>query len=94
MRRTSAGVEYRRLAALKGPLAFLSGAWGLGYHEHVDVVGPDGVPQTQDAALAGGRRSRNEVGAAKLAKHSLAGRPVVSSGSPDWPDPRGSVRPL
>jgi len=45
VRRTSEGVEYRRLAALKGPLAFLCGAWGLGYHEHVDVVGPDGAPR-------------------------------------------------
>jgi V/A-type H+/Na+-transporting ATPase subunit B len=43
--KAAAGLEYRGLAALKGPLAFLSGARGVAYHEHVDILGPDGVPR-------------------------------------------------
>jgi V/A-type H+-transporting ATPase subunit B len=41
----SAGLEYRGLAALRGPLAFLSGARDVSYHEHVEIVGGDGVPR-------------------------------------------------
>jgi V/A-type H+-transporting ATPase subunit B len=37
-----AELEYRGLAALKGPLAFVSGVAGASYREHVEVIGPDG----------------------------------------------------
>jgi len=40
--RGTAGLEYRGLQSLRGPLAFVSGVEGVGFHEHVDVVGPDG----------------------------------------------------
>lgn len=37
-----AELEYRGLAALKGPLAFVSGVAGASYREQVEVIGPDG----------------------------------------------------
>jgi V/A-type H+-transporting ATPase subunit B len=41
--RASAGLEYKGLSALRGPLAFLSGARGTSYREQVEIVGADGV---------------------------------------------------
>jgi len=39
----TAGVEYRGLSSLRGPLAFVSGVSGISFHEHVEVEGLDGV---------------------------------------------------
>jgi V/A-type H+-transporting ATPase subunit B len=36
------GVEYRGLTGLRGPLAFVQGVAGVSFHEHVEVVSPDG----------------------------------------------------
>ena len=37
------GLEYRGLTGLRGPLAFVQGIAGVAFHEHVDVLSPDGV---------------------------------------------------
>lgn len=37
------GLELRGLSALRGPLAFVRGVPSAAYHEHVDVLGPDGA---------------------------------------------------
>jgi V/A-type H+-transporting ATPase subunit B len=39
---TTAGIERRGLAELRGPLAFVEGVTGVGFHEHVDLIGSDG----------------------------------------------------
>ena len=39
---TTAGVERRGLAELRGPLAFVEGVDGIAFHELVDLVGSDG----------------------------------------------------
>lgn len=39
---TTAGVERRGLAELRGPLAFVEGITGIAFHEFVDLVGSDG----------------------------------------------------
>jgi V/A-type H+-transporting ATPase subunit B len=36
------GVEYRGLQSLRGPLAFLKGIGGVGFHEHLELTGSDG----------------------------------------------------
>ena len=38
----TAGLERRGLAELRGPLAFVEGVAGIGFHEHVELVGSDG----------------------------------------------------
>lgn len=54
----TAGVEYRGLDRLKGPLAFVTGARGASFHEQVDLLPDDGPPRagrvlavTGDAAV-------------------------------------------
>jgi V/A-type H+-transporting ATPase subunit B len=54
----AAGFEYRGLAGLRGPLAFLRGVSGAAYQEHVEVLSDDGPPRvgrvlsvTGDAAV-------------------------------------------
>jgi V/A-type H+-transporting ATPase subunit B len=37
-----AGLEYRGLRGLRGPLAFMEGLSRAGFHEHVELVGADG----------------------------------------------------
>jgi V/A-type H+-transporting ATPase subunit B len=37
------GVEYRGLKGLRGPLVFVQGTAGVSFHEHVEVLSPDGV---------------------------------------------------
>lgn len=37
------GVEFRGLSALRGPLAFVTGVPGVAFHEHVDVLTPNGL---------------------------------------------------
>jgi V/A-type H+-transporting ATPase subunit B len=39
---TTAGLERRGLAELRGPLAFVEGVAGIAFHEFVDLVGSDG----------------------------------------------------
>jgi V/A-type H+-transporting ATPase subunit B len=39
----TAGVEYRGLRSLRGPLAFVAGVAGISFHEDVAVEGQDGV---------------------------------------------------
>lgn len=39
---TTAGLERRGLAELRGPLAFVEGVSGIAFHEFVDLVGSDG----------------------------------------------------
>lgn len=39
---TTAGLERRGLAELRGPLAFVEGVAGVAFHEFVDLVGSDG----------------------------------------------------
>ena len=39
---TTAGIERRGLAELRGPLAFVEGITGIAFHEFVDLVGSDG----------------------------------------------------
>ena len=39
---TLSGVEYRGLSGLRGPLAFLKNVPAASFHEHVDVLSPDG----------------------------------------------------
>jgi V/A-type H+-transporting ATPase subunit B len=39
---TVSGLEVRGLAALRGPLAFVRGVPGAAFHEHVDIITPDG----------------------------------------------------
>ena len=41
--RVASGLEFRGLTALRGPLAFVRGVPGAAYHEHVDVLAPDGT---------------------------------------------------
>lgn len=41
----TAGVEYRGLKSLRGPLAFVAGVPGVAFHEHVELEGPDGIPR-------------------------------------------------
>jgi V/A-type H+-transporting ATPase subunit B len=52
------GLEYRGLAGLRGPLAFVEGVTGVSYHEQVEVVGSGGSRQigrvlsvSEDAAV-------------------------------------------
>jgi V/A-type H+-transporting ATPase subunit B len=40
---TTAGIEYRGLTGLRGPLAFVSGVEGVSYHEQVELEGIDGA---------------------------------------------------
>lgn len=39
----TAGLEYAGLRSLHGPLAFIDAVPGLSFHEHVELVGPDGA---------------------------------------------------
>ena len=41
--RVASGLEFRGLTALRGPLAFVRGVPGAAFHEHVDVLAPDGT---------------------------------------------------
>ena len=54
---TTAGIERRGLAELRGPLAFVEGITGIAFHEFVDLVGSDG--ETRPARVL----STNERGA-------------------------------
>ena len=40
---STGGVEYRGLAALRGPLAFVHGVPGVAFREHVEVIGQNGA---------------------------------------------------
>lgn len=40
---TTAGLERRGLAELRGPLAFVEGVPGVAYHDHVELYGSDGT---------------------------------------------------
>jgi len=41
--RAYAGLERQGLAELHGPLAFVEGVAGIAFHDHVDLIGSDGV---------------------------------------------------
>jgi V/A-type H+-transporting ATPase subunit B len=40
---SAGGLEFRGVAGLRGPLAFVRGVPGAAFHEHVDVIGSDGA---------------------------------------------------
>jgi V/A-type H+-transporting ATPase subunit B len=56
-----AGLEYRGLAGLRGPLAFIQDVPGVSFHEHVDVVAPDGTVLTGRVLAVNGRAATIEI---------------------------------
>ena len=57
----AAGLEYRGLARARGGLAFLSGATRLSYHEHVELLGPDGASRAGRVIAVSGDAAVIEV---------------------------------
>jgi V/A-type H+-transporting ATPase subunit B len=56
-----AGLEYRGLAALRGPLAFVQDVPGVSFHEHVDVVAADGSVLTGRVLAISGQTATLEI---------------------------------
>lgn len=57
----TAGIEYRGLSGLRGPLAFVSGVDGASYHEHVELRGADGATRAGRVLAVTGDRAIIEV---------------------------------
>lgn len=55
------GLEYRGLKGLRGPLAFVQGVAGVSFHEHVEVVAPDGTSQAGQVLAVSGDSAVIEV---------------------------------
>lgn len=57
----TAGVEYRGLTALRGPLAFVKGVAGVAFHEHVSVEDPSGARRSGRVLAVSGDTAVVEV---------------------------------
>jgi V/A-type H+-transporting ATPase subunit B len=57
----TAGIEYRGLTGLRGPLAFVSGVRGVAYHEQVELEGIDGATRAGRVLAVTGDRAVVEV---------------------------------
>jgi V/A-type H+-transporting ATPase subunit B len=57
----AAGIEYRGLSGLRGPLAFVSGVDGASYHEYVELRGVDGVTRAGRVLAVSSDRAVIEV---------------------------------
>lgn len=57
----TAGVEYRGLTSLRGPLAFVGGVSGISFHEHVEVEGLDGTRRSGRVLAVAGDSAVVEV---------------------------------
>jgi V/A-type H+-transporting ATPase subunit B len=85
----SSGLEYRNLAALRGPLAFIEGASGIRYHEQVAVDGADGIRRPgRVLAVSRGRAVIELFGATdglglEGCRVSFFGRPIVLGVGPE-----------
>jgi V/A-type H+/Na+-transporting ATPase subunit B len=55
------GLEYRGLKGLRGPLAFVQGVAGVSFHEHVEVIAPDGARQAGQVLAVTGDTAIIEV---------------------------------
>jgi V/A-type H+-transporting ATPase subunit B len=55
------GLEYRGLSGLRGPLAFVQGVAGVAFHEHVEVIAPDGTAQAGRVLAVTGESAVIEV---------------------------------
>ena len=78
---TTAGLEYQGLGGLKGPLAFVTGVEGAGYHEHVEVMGADGEIRLGRVLQVTGDRAVIEV-FGETQGLDLAGTRIRFSGRP------------
>jgi V/A-type H+-transporting ATPase subunit B len=88
MRRTG-GLEYRGLAGLRGPLAFVSGVAGVSYREQVELVGPDAVRRCGRVLAVSGDRAVLEVFAGtdglplEQTRVAFQGRPLAFGVGPE-----------
>jgi V/A-type H+-transporting ATPase subunit B len=58
---TAGAVEYRGLDALRGPLAFVHGVAGAGFHEHVELISPGQPPRIGRVLAVAGQDAVIEV---------------------------------
>ena len=77
---SAGGLEFRGVAGLRGPLAFVRGVPGAAFHEHVDVIASDGVRLAGRVLAVTGDVATIEISAPPMGCRSSGRASVFTAG--------------